>query len=145
LPINSALAGIKHLNRLDQVIARNEWRCHSIHEGIMLDADGYVVEGTMSNLFLVKNGKLMTALLDRAGVAGIMRSVILEQARLRAIDLEIRRIRLNELITADEIFLTNSVIGVWPVRQFETRRYQVGPLALEIQDWLVNADDRYPS
>ena len=111
----------------------------------MLDADGYVVEGTMSNLFLVKNGKLMTALLDRAGVAGIMRSVILEQARLRAIDLEIRRIRLNELITADEIFLTNSVIGVWPVRQFETRRYQVGPLALEIQDWLVNADDRYPS
>ncbi len=81
-----SLAGIKHLNRLDQVIARSEWSDDQIHEGVMLDADGFVIEGTMSNLFLVSNGQLITASLDRAGVSGIIRSVILEQAECLGID-----------------------------------------------------------
>ncbi|MEE9413548.1 MAG: aminodeoxychorismate lyase, partial [Methylococcales bacterium] len=61
LSINITLAGIKHLNRLDQVIGRNEWNSVDIHEAVMLDTDGYVIEGTMSNLFFVANGCLKTA------------------------------------------------------------------------------------
>lgn len=143
LSVNPSLAGIKHLNRLDQVIARNEWDCNTIHEGLMLDTDGYVIEGTMSNLFLVSNGRLITALLDRAGIAGVMRAVVLEQAQASDIDIVIKRVTLQELQFADEIFMTNSVIGVWPVRQFETMRYQVGPLTRQVQHWILKATDRY--
>jgi 4-amino-4-deoxychorismate lyase len=143
LSINPALAGVKHLNRLDQVLGRNEWRCNDIHEGVMLDTDGYVVEGTMSNLFLVSNGRLLTALLDRAGVAGIIRSVVLEQAQQAGVPVAVKRIKLKDLINADEIFMTNSVIGVWPVRQFETRVLSVGSFALQAQKWVLNAADRF--
>ncbi len=143
LSINPALAGVKHLNRLDQVLGRNEWRCNDIHEGVMLDTDGYVVEGTMSNLFLVSSGRLLTALLDRVGVAGIIRSVVLEQAQHAGVTVAVKRLSLKDLINADEIFMTNSVIGVWPVRQFETSVLSVGPFALQAQNWVLNAADRF--
>ncbi|MEE9424902.1 MAG: aminodeoxychorismate lyase [Methylococcales bacterium] len=143
LSINPALAGIKHLNRLEQVIGRNEWNSADIHEAVMLDTDGYVIEGTMSNLFFVANGCLKTALLDRAGVAGIIRSVVIDQAKQAGVVVDIKRIKLNELLNADEVFMTNSVIGVWPVRQLETRAYQVGPTALQAQNWVTNASDRF--
>ncbi len=142
LSINPVLAGIKHLNRLDQVIARNEWNHFDIHEGVMLDADGYVIEGTMSNLFLVENGCLKTALLDRTGVAGIIRSVVIDQARQAGVIVDIKRIKLNELLYADEIFMTNSVIGIWPVCQFETRTYTIGATVLQAKNWIINAHDR---
>ncbi|HFD12351.1 MAG TPA: aminodeoxychorismate lyase [Crenotrichaceae bacterium] len=142
LSVNPTFAGIKHLNRLDQVIARNEWCCDDIQEGVMLDADGYVIEGTMSNLFLVSEGRLITALLDRAGVAGIVRSVILEQAHQHGVDVSIQRVRLADVYNADEIFMTNSVIGIWPVRQFETLQYQPGLLAQDARSWVLNAVDR---
>jgi 4-amino-4-deoxychorismate lyase len=143
LSINYKLAGIKHLNRLDQVLGRNEWNNPEIHEALMLDTDGYVIEGTMSNLFLVSNGCLLTALLDRTGVAGIIRSVVIEQAKNAGLRVQIKRITLNNVLEADEIFMTNSVIGVWPVRQFETRAYQLGPLSLRAQSWIVDAADRF--
>lgn len=142
LSINPVLAGVKHLNRLNQVIARNEWNHSDIHEGVMLDADGYVIEGTMSNLFLVENGCLKTALLDRAGVAGIIRSVVIEQAQQAGVVVDIKRIKLNELLNADEVFMTNSVIGIWPVCQFETRTYTIGVTGLQAQNWISNAKDR---
>ena len=143
LSINPVLAGIKHLNRLDQVIARKEWSHANIQEGLMLDADGYVIEGTMSNLFFVKRGCLKTPLLDRAGVAGIIRSVVIEQAQQAGLVVDIKRVRLNELLNADEIFMTNSVIGIWPVCQFETRTYAIGSTFLQAQNWIINAADRF--
>ena len=75
-----ALAGIKHLNRLEQVVARAEWDDAETAEGLMLDRYGQVVEGTMSNLFLVRGGILLTPDLSACGVAGVMRSVILDRA-----------------------------------------------------------------
>ena len=72
-----ALAGIKHLNRLEQVLARSEWTDTEIAEGLMLDSAGRLIEGTMSNVFLVREGVLYTPRLHRCGVAGVMREVIL--------------------------------------------------------------------
>ncbi|MCH9698742.1 MAG: aminodeoxychorismate lyase [Gammaproteobacteria bacterium] len=143
LSINPSLAGIKHLNRLDQVLARSEWSHQDYHEGVMMDADGYVTEGVMSNLFYVKNGQLKTALLDRAGVSGIIRSVVMDYAALNGMTCKEQRIVIDDLVQADELFMTNSVIGIWPVRQFETRRLTLGPVTVKARQWVNNAFDRY--
>lgn len=114
---NPALAGIKHLNRLEQVLARSEWDDVNVPEGLMLDIQGNVIEGTMTNLFVVRNGQLLTPDVSQCGVAGVMRSWILAYARTAGIPSAIAALALEEVISADEIFLCNSVIGLWPVRE----------------------------
>lgn len=137
LGINSALAGLKHLNRLEQVLARSEWDSPGIQEGFMLDSDENVIEGTMSNLFLVRNGTLQTPDLSRCGVAGIIRGLVFEIADANRIPVRIKRITLDDLEVADEIFVTNSVIGVWPVAEFERFTYAIGPMTRRIMEWLA--------
>jgi 4-amino-4-deoxychorismate lyase len=110
-----ALAGMKHLNRLEHILARAEW-ADEFAEGLLLDAQGGVIEATVSNLFAVKDNRLYTPDLASAGVAGVMRRVIMEQfspalgLANRVIDME-----LDFLLAADEVFLCNSVYGIWPV------------------------------
>lgn len=123
-----ALAGIKHLNRLEQIVARCEWDDPDIVEGLMRDRDGLVIEGTMSNLFVVKDGTLSTPALARCGVAGVMRAVVLALAEGLAIPVEVARVSVGQVAAADELFLTNSVIGVWPVRALEGVVYAPGPV-----------------
>ncbi|WP_119632966.1 aminodeoxychorismate lyase [Methylocaldum marinum] len=136
LGINPALAGIKHMNRLEQILARAEWNGEEIREGLMLDADGYVIEGTMSNVFLIKKGVLYTPKIDRCGVAGVMRGITIATALEHGIDVLESRVTLEELDAADEVFLTNCVIGLWPVSRYEHRTYGVGPITQEIDRWL---------
>ncbi len=126
LGINPALAGIKHLNRLEQVLARSEWDDPAIAEGIMLDSDNCLVEGTMSNLFIVRDGWLLTPALERCGVAGVMRTHILELAEQLGMNCEIKRLQLNDLQQGEEAFLCNSIIGIWPIRRFGHREYPLG-------------------
>lgn len=131
-----ALAGLKHLNRLDQVMARREWDDPGIAEGLMRDRDGDAIEGTMTNLFVVRGGVLRTPDLSRCGVAGIMRAVVLDMAGLLSIRAELGRVRLDDVTGADEVFLTNSSIGLWPVRAFEGARFAIGPVTRRIMDGL---------
>lgn len=138
LGINPALAGLKHTNRLEQILARAEWPLGDIREGLMLDADGHVVEGTMTNLFLVSRGKLVTPKLDLCGVAGVMRSVVMEAAAALGLRVEETRLVPADLFGADELFLTNSVIGLWPIRRIESRDFPVGPVTKEISRWLTS-------
>jgi len=119
LSINPRLAGLKTLNRLDAVLARAEWRDARIWEGLMGDGEGGWVCGTMSNLFLVRGRTLATPLLDRCGVAGVMRRWILANAaslRLRPVE---RRIRWQDVASADEVFMSNAVVGIRSVRTIE--------------------------
>ncbi|MGH8558854.1 MAG: aminodeoxychorismate lyase [Methylococcales bacterium] len=132
LGINPSLAGLKHMNRLEQILARSEWESPEIQEGLMLDSDGNVIEGTMSNLFLVRSDSLVTADLSRCGIAGIIRSLVLEIARSNRIAFRIEAIALDNLEKADEIFVTNSVIGLWPVVDFERKAYAIGPVTRKI-------------
>ncbi|MGZ8219157.1 aminodeoxychorismate lyase [Methylomagnum sp.] len=138
LGINPALAGIKHMNRLEQILARAEWPLGDIREGLMLDAEGHVTEGTMTNLFLAHRGKLVTPKLDLCGVAGVMRAVVLDAAAELGLAVEETRLVPAELFGADELFLTNSVIGVWPIRRIEDRDFPVGPVTTEISRWLMS-------
>jgi len=127
------LAGLKHLNRLEQVLARAEWQDSEHAEGLMLDRTGRVIEGVFSNLFIVRDGVLMTPDLQRCGVAGVMRAEILFQAESLAIPSQITDIRLEQLQWADEVFVCNSVYGVWPVRAYAALSWPVGPLTRKLQ------------
>lgn len=127
------LAGLKHLNRLEQVLARSEWQDAEHAEGLMLDASGRVIEGVYSNLLLVSGGVLMTADLSRCGVAGVMRAELLAQAAALGIECQVRDISYAELLAADEVMLCNSVYGVWPVRGLLAHDWPVGPLTRKLQ------------
>jgi 4-amino-4-deoxychorismate lyase len=114
---NPALAGIKHLNRLENVLAAAEPGHESVFESLMLDAAGHVICGTMTNVFAVKGGRLYTAPLDRCGVAGVMRGVVLRESADLGIGCEQRKLPLAEFLAADEAFITNVRIGVVPLRR----------------------------
>ncbi len=126
------LAGIKHLNRLEQVLARNEWQDESIAEGLVCDADGHVISATAANLFAVLDGVLSTPSLVCCGVAGVTRAELLA----RHDDIVVRSIALHELQQAEEIFLTSSIRGIVPVAEVPAwqRAYDAGPRCLALQD-----------
>ena len=136
LGINPVLAGIKHMNRLEQVLARAEWPHDDIAEGLMLDPEGRVVEGTMSNLFVVMEGRVFTPRLDQCGVSGVMRRMVLEGVADLGRRIEEKRVYPADLEAADELILTNSLIGIWPIRRLEERLYPVGPVTQELAEWL---------
>lgn len=133
LGLNPTLAGIKHLNRLEQVMARAEWNDNAIHEGIMLDFNGRVIEGTMTNLFYAKNGELLTAPLNLCGIKGILRGWIFEQIPVIEHDFY-----LETLQQADEIFVCNSVMGICGVRQIENQSFKIGEITQKLQLALEN-------
>jgi 4-amino-4-deoxychorismate lyase len=135
---HNILAGLKHLNRLEQILARMEMK-EDVAEGLMQDETGLVIEGTMTNLFVVSRGTLLTPDLTHSGVAGIMREQVLERAPALSIDCRVVGLKREHILGADEVFLTNSLIGVWPVRRIETREYPVGPITRRIQEAVRNA------
>jgi len=134
LGMNTALAGIKHLNRLEQVMARLEWDDSDIAEGLMADQKGRIVEGVSSNLFLVTGGRLITPPIEDCGVAGVMRGLILDEApRLLGLPSVTGRCERALLAAAQELFLCNAVVGVWPVRRLGSRTWPVGPITRKVQ------------
>lgn len=129
---NPALAGLKTLNRLEQVLARSEWTNSDIQEGLMLDDRRCVTCGTMTNLFMVADNVLQTPVLTEAGVAGIMRGKIIEQARAAGIETRELMISTDDVANASEVFLSNALIGIWPIREIEGRDYARGLVTLKI-------------
>jgi 4-amino-4-deoxychorismate lyase len=122
---NPSLAGLKTLNRLESVMARGEWRDARVWEGLMRDVDGNVVCGTMSNLFLRRGSMLITPILDRCGIAGVMRRWVLEQAKQLRLRPSQRRLAWQDLVEADEVFMTNAVAGIVPVAVIEHGKRRV--------------------
>jgi len=127
------LAGLKHLNRLEQVLARREWSDPEIAEGLMRDVHGRLVCGTMSNVFLVVNGTVVTPQLARCGVAGVMRGAVLAALRAAGVSVEERDVDAAESAAASEVFLTNALIGAWPVRRLEAWQRAPGPVVRRVQ------------
>jgi 4-amino-4-deoxychorismate lyase len=128
LGLNPCLAGIKHLNRLEQVMARSEWQNAAVQEGLMLDSAGRVIEGTMSNLFFVKDRVLYTPPLTHCGVAGIIREKIIQLAVDKHFPFKQQHIKQKALLAVDELFVTNSIIGIWPVRALQQKTFPVGEM-----------------
>jgi 4-amino-4-deoxychorismate lyase len=117
LGANPALAGIKHLNRLENVLAAAEVTDDRAFDALLLDAADRVVCGSKCNVGIVTAGAVTTPQLDQCGVAGVLRGIVIRECAALGIPCEQRRITMAELAAADEVFITNARIGVVPVRR----------------------------
>jgi len=125
---NPVLAGLKHMSRMENILARQEWQ-DEYQEGLMCDELGNIVEGTMSNFFAVKSDTLITPGLQYSGVEGVVRQKLLDIAAQENYRVEIRDINLAELESIDSVLMTSSLIGVWPVRSIAAHQFEMNPLS----------------
>jgi len=127
LGINPLLAGLKHLNRLEQVLAqmaRDESGANGgagVDEVLMLSSAGQLIGGSMSNVFLADESGLFTPGLNDCGVAGVMRRVVLEAAAGHGMPVHVRAVARGELAGVHEVFVTNVRWGVQSVQLLEGR------------------------
>jgi 4-amino-4-deoxychorismate lyase len=136
LTIEPRFAGLKMLDRRAQVLARSEWTAPTIAEGLMLDEEGRLVCGTMTNVYAVIDGAVCTPAIVRCGVAGIMREALLEYWQEIGQSTIVGDLDPGELKEASEIFLSNALIGVWPVRALDEQTLAVGPVARAAASWV---------
>ena len=143
--INEDLAGLKHLNRLENVMARNEWddKSGKIIDGLMLNADRYVIEGTMSNLFGIKDRELFTPALNRSGVNGVMRDEVINLADKHYLPVSVTDMSIDDLFAMDELFITNSLIGMKQVTKLGDRIYKDQSVSELLFKKLINSKEEY--
>ena len=138
---NPALAGLKHCNRLEQILARAESHEAGSAEALMISRSGNLVSGTMTNLFLVdgppESPRLRTPAIDLCGVAGVMRRVVLREAARSGITATECMLWPADLAAATEVFLTNARLGIWPVARIEQRTLTPGPVTRRLQRLLT--------
>jgi 4-amino-4-deoxychorismate lyase len=133
------LAGIKHLNRLDQVMARKECSDRDCFEGFMLDQSGCYIEGTMSNIFAVtKDGDVVTPRLDSAGVEGVMRKIVIDYLcpKIKKTCFEAEINRMDEF---EEVFVTNALMGIVPVIAVDQIQFDIGLVTRKLQQALTKS------
>ena len=127
------LAGLKHLCRLEQVLAQLELRGSGADQGLLLDGAGRVVGGSNTNVFAAFGDELVTPSLERCGVKGVMRRVVLETSAALGIAATERDLTFRDLESADELFMTNALIGILPVAELEGARFRVGAITRRLQ------------
>lgn len=130
--VQPALAGLKHCNRLEQVLARAEWDDPAVHEGLLLNADGELVGATAANVFALRDGAWLTPPVDRCGVAGVCRQALLDLAGVAPgqadpLRIQVRPLNADDLLGADAVFLCNAVRGILPVARLGERQWASHP------------------
>lgn len=141
LPHNPALAGVKHLNRLDQLLARSQWPTGQYGEGLLQCQSGAVVEATAANLFLYRDGQWRTPLIDRCGVRGVLRDYLLQQLLpSMALAVSEERVTEGQLQAAEEVFICNALRGVVPVTGLSSgERWPLGERTAQLSSALAQA------
>lgn len=139
LALQPLLAGMKHCNRLEQVLARAEWndplaQDREAIEGLMLSTDGDVVCATAANLFVLRNDRWWTPLVDRCGVAGVCRAWALQE-----LDAAESRLDVTDIEQADAVFLCNAARGILPVAKLGEREWTPHPRAKAARERLAAA------
>ena len=133
------LAGIKHLNRLEQVLARAEWDDPAVFEGLVLDAAGRVVSATAANVFALRDGAWLTPPVDGCGIAGLARAWVLQNAP----GARVVALAPQDLLSADEVFLCNAVRGILPVRRLDRREWTAWPATAALRRRLAGAEPAF--
>jgi len=144
LGFQPALAGVKHLNRLENVLARREWDDADIAEGLLCDTEGNAICGTMTNLFLVERGALFTPALTRCGVAGVTRDRVIDAAARHGVACHVENVACERVLQAEEVWLTNSLVGIWQARELGDRRWAPGTLVARMRQWLDEESAQSP-
>lgn len=132
------LAGIKHLNRLENVIARMEWRDEAIFDGLMMNQANQVIECTMSNIFVRFGNQLITPDLSQCGVAGITRQRILGLGLVLGLTISIQEISFEQLQDADEVIVCNSLYGAFQVTKVADKIWVKQGLADKIRNIVIH-------
>lgn len=133
------LAGLKTLNRLEQVLARNEWDDPEIFEGLMCDSSGRVICGTMSNVFAIYDNSINTPKLSLNGVAGVMRRHIMDTLRRADIPVHEEPLPQQIVLAADAVFLSNSQFAVIPVSHYGEHQFAGNDLYSKVTDLLARS------
>jgi 4-amino-4-deoxychorismate lyase len=123
---NPQLAGLKHLCRLEQVLAQMELTASDAQEGLLRNSSGWVVGGITSNIFAIRGGDMLTPRLSRCGVHGVMRRVVLQYAsdlQLNAVEADVD---MSTLLDSNELFITNAVFGIKPVKSVDSVSFSIG-------------------
>lgn len=137
ISINARLAGLKHLNRLDNVLARDEVVKAAVDEGLMLDSDGHVICATQSNVIVIKGRKLITPKLDRAGVEGTCLArlpSVIEHAGLNYSWL-VADLSIEDVKQADAVIFCNAVRGIQAMSRFQENGYNIELVTPIHQAW----------
>ncbi len=144
LPHNAQLAGIKHLNRLDQVLAADELK--EGYDGLLLDVDGNVIEALSSNIFLFDGQNWLTPELDLCGVAGVMRRLLCEEIMPNlGLHVIVKPVSLASLLNASEVFACNAVRGIQPVYELAgLARWSFQPSGSETAIVMKQLSQTYP-
>jgi len=137
LAIGSPVAGIKTLNRIEQVLARSECLPTGAFEGLTRDADDRLICGTMSNLFIVRDKIIKTPSLERCGVAGTMRQFVIDLLKREAIDIDVIDLIETDLVDADEVFIANSQMGVVPIHRCGNHKWAIGDTTRKVMKLLA--------
>ncbi len=139
LAANNTLSGIKHLNRLQQVLARLQCQAEGWDEGVMLDDQENVIEGSMSNLFIWQGDQLITPSLEKTGIKGLCRESVISLAKENGISVKQSNLKLSDLTNCSSLFMTNSLIGIWPVFNFNNKLFPICENTRLLQNKLENA------
>ncbi|MEO6185400.1 MAG: aminotransferase class IV [Steroidobacteraceae bacterium] len=129
---NPDLAGIKHCNRLEQVLARAALQGTGAFEGLMGSSSGQLISGTMSNVFLELDGELVTPAIDQCGVAGVLRAVVIREAALAGVRLRVAAIALSTLDRCSDLALSNVRLGLLPVQELDGRLLAQSPMLRDL-------------
>jgi 4-amino-4-deoxychorismate lyase len=135
LPKNPNLAGLKHLNRLDYVLATQALKQQQDYdEALLIDSEGHVIEAIVHNLFFVADDVICTPDLSQAGVDGVMRQLIVKSLIERGKNVKIGHFTRQDLLSASECFVCNSVHGIRALVQLEQQTYPIGPVTERLQN-----------
>ncbi len=130
--VQTQLAGLKHLNRLENVLAKSELH-EAFFEGLMSNHLGYVIEGTMSNVFFERDGTLYTPNLSLSGVKGVMRQQVLECCHHKNIKVVVDNILLDSIFEFESAFICNSLIGILPAASIDENLLKIGEVTRQLQ------------
>ncbi len=137
LATGSTTAGLKTLNRLEQILARSELTEQNLFEGLTMDASGTIICGTMSNVFFVSNNRITTPTLSLCGVEGVMRRHVIATLESHDTGVSDATVAPQDLASVDEVFITNSQFGVLPLRSCGEIVWPVGETTRNVMAWVA--------
>lgn len=119
---------IKSLNFLNNILAKMEAKDRGALEAVMLNESGHITEGTISNVFFVKRGRLCTPSLDAGILDGITRQLVIDLAVRNGVGVEEGLFSAGDLLAAEEVFFTNTTSEIMPVSAIDDREFAVGDM-----------------
>ena len=134
---NEIYAGAKHLNRMDNILAKAELS-NSVFDGVMLDKDDLINECVSSNIFARYGKSIISPIQNNAGVSGVCQQIVIKNTSPLGFKFKYQNINLEKLKKADEVIITNSVFGALYVNQIEEKKWKEGLFAPLIKDFIVN-------